>query len=249
MASWGRAVAACAVAAACENFMASILVLMGPQGAGKGTQAQLLAERFNLPIVATGEMLRDIAITDTPLGHQVREVQAAGQLVSDDILAEVVKTRLGQGDCKDGCILDGFPRTLPQARLLERISHAQGHQIFVVKIDVPREFLFKRLAGRRTCTACGAIYHVEFNPPAQDGICDLDGQPLFARSDDYPEAIENRLALYDEKTRPLVDYYAESNRLHKVDGTGPREEVFKRIADIFKSESTPKGERKMTNDD
>ena len=229
--------------------MPSILVLMGPQGAGKGTQAQMLAERFKLPIVATGEMLRDIALTNTPLGHQVRDVQAAGQLVSDDILAEVVNTRLGQCDCDNGCILDGFPRTLPQARLLERIAQSRGHRIFVVKIDVPREQLFNRLAGRRTCTACGAIYHVSYNPPAQEGICDLDGQPLFTRSDDYPDAIENRLALYDEKTRPLLDYYAESNRLYKVDGTGPREEVFDRIVDIFKKEASSEGDHKMMTDE
>jgi adenylate kinase len=222
---------------------------MGPQGAGKGTQAQMLADSFHLPIVATGDMLRDIALSDTPLGHQVREVQAAGQLVSDDILAEVIKTRLSKCDCEGGCILDGFPRTLPQARLLERIAQAQGHRISVVKIDVPRELLFKRLAGRRTCTACGAIYHVEFKPPAQDGVCDLDGQPLFTRSDDYPEAIENRLALYDEKTRPLLDYYAESGRLHKVDGTGTREEVFDRIAEVVRRESKAEGERKMMNDE
>jgi adenylate kinase len=214
---------------------------MGPQGAGKGTQAQLLADTFHLPIVATGDMLRDIALTDTELGHQVREVQAAGQLVSDDILAEVVKTRLSNCDCAGGCVLDGFPRTLPQARLLERIAQAQGHRISVIKIDVPRELLLKRLASRRTCTACGAIYNVEFKPPAQDGVCDLDSQPLFTRSDDYPEAIENRLALYEEKTRPLLDYYAESGRLHKVDGTGTPDEVFGRIAEIVRRESASEG--------
>jgi adenylate kinase len=222
---------------------------MGPQGAGKGTQAQMLADSFHLPIVATGDMLRDIALTDTPLGHQVRAVQAAGQLVSDDILAEVVKTRLSNCDCDGGCILDGFPRTLPQARLLERIAHSRGQRISVVKIDVPRELLFKRLTGRRTCTACGSIYHVEFMPSRQDGICDLDGQPLFTRSDDYPEAIENRLALYDEKTRPLLDYYGESGRLYKVDGTGTPEEVFGRIADVVKRESTSEAGRKVMNDE
>lgn len=222
---------------------------MGPQGAGKGTQAQMLAESCNLPIVATGDILRDIALTDTPLGHQVRETQAAGQLVSDDILAEVINSRLSQCDCERGCILDGFPRTLPQARLLERIAQSRGHRIVVVKIDVPREVLLKRLAGRRTCTVCGSIYHVKYKPPAQDGVCDLDGQPLFTRSDDYPEAIENRLALYDEKTRPLLDYYGESNRLHKVDGMGTVEEVFDRIADVYRKESASEGERKVMNDE
>jgi adenylate kinase len=224
--------------------MANIFVLMGPQGAGKGTQAQMLAERYGLPIVATGDLLREIALTDTPLALQVRAVQAAGQLVSDDILAEVVKTRLNCEDCKKSCILDGFPRTLPQARLLERIAQEQGNRIFVIKIDVPRDLLFKRLAGRRTCSVCGSIYNLDFKPPKQEGVCDLDGQPLFTRSDDNEEAIQQRLALYDEMTRPLFDYYAQSNRLHTVDGTGESEEVFNRIIDIVKRESHQTGESK-----
>ena len=128
--------------------MPDIIVLMGPQGAGKGTQAHLLAERFGLPLVATGDILREIALSDAPLGLQIRAVQAAGQLVSDDILAEVVKTRLSS-DCETGCILDGFPRTLPQARLLESIAEELGHRIPVMSIEVPRELLFKRLAGRQ----------------------------------------------------------------------------------------------------
>ena len=217
---------------------------MGPQGAGKGTQAQMLAERHGLPIVATGDMLREIALTDTPLALQVRAVQAAGQLVSDDILAEVVKARLCKNDCKAGCILDGFPRTLPQAKLLERIAQERGNRIFVIRIYVPRELLFKRLAGRRTCSACGSIYHIDFKPPKQEGICDLDGQPLFTRSDDNEEAIQQRLALYDEMTKPLFDYYAGSNRLYKVDGTKAPEEVFNQIEEIVLRESNQAGESK-----
>jgi adenylate kinase len=213
--------------------MPDITVLMGPQGAGKGTQAHLLAERLKLPLVATGDILREMAHSDEPLGLQVRKVQAAGQLVSDDILAEVVKSRLSRPDCAGGCILDGFPRTLPQVTLLETIAEQLGHQIRVFSIEVPRELLFKRLAGRRTCSACGAIYNVDNMPSTVKGVCDVDGQPLFTRSDDNEDAITQRLALYDEKTRPLLDCYAESGRLHKIDGTGAPEDVFGRIVNIL----------------
>lgn len=215
--------------------MPDIIGLMGPQGAGKGTQAQMLAERLGLPQIATGDILREMAQSSTPLGLQVREVQAAGQLVSDDILAEVVKSRLSRGDCECGCILDGFPRTLPQAWLLESIAESLGHQITVINMDAPRDVLIKRLSGRRTCSACGAIYNVYFKPSKKEGVCDLEGQPLITRSDDNEEAIARRLALYDEKTRPLVDYYAQSGRLHSVDGTGTPEDVFRRIIPIFES--------------
>ncbi len=222
---------------------------MGAQGAGKGTQAQMLAERLRVPIVATGDILREIATTDTALGHQVRDVLTSGQLVSDDILAEVVNERLARGDCNGGCILDGFPRTLPQARLLERIAQAQGHRITVVEIAVPRELLLKRLTGRLTCAACGAIYNIYFKPPKSDSVCDLDSQPLMRRSDDNEDAIRQRLALYDEKTRPLLDYYSDSGRLYRVEGTGAPEEVFDRIAAIVKKESAIEGGHKTMKDE
>ncbi|HZM87804.1 MAG TPA: adenylate kinase [Blastocatellia bacterium] len=228
-----REAVACVGDAATNTDMPDIIVLMGPQGAGKGTQAHLLAEILKLPLVATGDILREMAHSDEPLGLQVRKVQAAGQLVSDDILAEVVKTRLSRKDCEGGCVLDGFPRTLPQTRLLETIAEHLGHRITVISIVVPRELLFKRLAGRRTCTLCNEIYNVNLKPSKIDGVCDLDGQPLFTRSDDNEEAIAQRLALYDEKTRPLLDHYEESGRLYKIDGTGAPEDVFERIGSIL----------------
>ena len=233
MGSWDRAVADCAVAADYEIYMADIIVLMGSQGAGKGTQAKMLAEKFGLPIIATGDMLREVARSDRPLGLQVREIQASGQLVSDQILAEVVSHRTSQDDCSHGYILDGFPRTLPQAHLLDSIADEQGDRIVVIEIYVPRELLFKRLTGRQTCSECGAIYNIHFNPSKEKGICDLDGQPLFKRSDDNEESIAKRLALYDEKTLPLLDHYKESGHLHRVDGEGTPKGVFDRIAGLI----------------
>jgi adenylate kinase len=217
--------------------MPDIIVLMGPQGAGKGTQAQMLADRPKLPLVATGDILREMALSDTALGMQVRALQAAGQLVPDDILAEIIKSRLSRTDCERGCILDGFPRTLPQAWLLESIAERLGHRITVLSIEVPPDLLLKRLTGRRTCSACGAIYNIYFKPSKKEGVCDIDGQPLFTRSDDNEEAIAKRLALYDEKTRPLLDYYAKSGRLHSVDGAGSPEEVFGRILGVLRRQA------------
>ncbi len=210
---------------------------MGPQGAGKGTQAQLLADRFGLPIVATGDILREIAKDETEFGQHVKAVLATGELVSDDILAEVIKKRLCLNDCVGGCILDGFPRTLPQARLLETIAQEDGNRIVVIKIDVPRELLLRRLTGRRICKRCNSIYHMEFKPPKHDEVCDLDGEALMTRPDDTIEAIQQRLQLYQEKTRPLLEYYEASNRLQRVDGTGTPETVFNRLAEIVESDS------------
>jgi adenylate kinase len=217
--------------------MSNLYVLMGPQGAGKGTQAQLLADRFGLPIVATGDILREIAREETPFGRHVKAVLATGELASDDILAEVIKKRLCLNDCVGGCILDGFPRTLPQAHLLEKIAREDGNRIVVIKIDVPRELLLRRLTGRRICKRCNSIYHMEFKPPKHDEVCDLDGEALMTRPDDTIEAIQQRLQLYQEKTRPLLEYYEASNRLQRVDGTGTPETVFNRLAEIVDSDS------------
>ncbi|HLG17910.1 MAG TPA: adenylate kinase [Blastocatellia bacterium] len=213
--------------------MPAIVVLMGPQGAGKGTQAQRVSERLTLPIVATGDILREVARGDTEIGRQVKSIQAAGQLVSDDILAEVIHRRTSESDCTSGYILDGFPRTLPQARLLDSIARTQGHEIVVVSIKVPRELLYKRLTGRRTCTGCGAIYNIYSQPSVQENACDLCGKPLVMRPDDNEDAIAKRLALYDEKTQPIMNYYRESGRLHVVDGTGTPKAVFSRVISVL----------------
>jgi len=214
---------------------------MGPQGAGKGTQSGMLAEKLSLPIIATGDILREVARADTDLGHLVRDTQAAGRLVSDEILAEIVSRRIGQGDCAQGCILDGFPRTLPQAQLLDSIAAARGDRIIVIDIDVPRDLLMKRLAGRRICPACGALYNIYFKPPAKQGVCDLDGHELVTRSDDTEEAIEKRLSQYDEKTRPLLDYYRKRGSLFTVDGRGLPEQISANIAGFIERVAAPYG--------
>jgi adenylate kinase len=221
--------------------MPSIIVLMGPQGVGKGTQAKMLAQSFGLPIVATGDMLRDVAREETDLGRLVRENQAAGQLVSDEILAGVIGKRTSKEDCLGGYILDGFPRTLTQAQLLERIALDQGHHVSVIKISAPTELLHQRLAGRLTCTKCGAIYNKNSRPSKREGVCDLDGAPLFTRSDDNEKAIAQRLALYEKNTRPLLDYFAQSGRLSTVDGTGKPEDVAQRIAAAVTQQSRSNG--------
>jgi adenylate kinase len=207
-----------------------IVVLIGPQGAGKGTQAQMLSEKLGLPIIATGEILRKVAEEETPIGLRVRETQKSGNLVPDDILAQIVRDRIALADCDNGCILDGFPRTLPQAALLEELADLKGDKIFAVKISVPRDMLWKRLAGRRICSSCAATYNVYLKPSKADGICDLDRGALVTRDDDRPEAIEQRLALYDEKTKPILEYYKQSGRLHEIDGVGDPLDVFSRIA-------------------
>jgi adenylate kinase len=218
-----------------------IVVLIGPQGAGKGTQAQMLSEKLGLPIIATGEILRKVAEEDTPLGLKVRDIQKSGNLVPDEILAQIVRDRIALRDCDSGCILDGFPRTLPQAGLLEELANLRGDRIVAVQISVPRDMLWKRLAGRRTCSVCGATYNVYLKPSKEDGICDLDHGTLVVRDDDRPEAIEQRLALYDEKTKPILEYYRQSGRLHEVDGTGDPADVFGRIICVLGATGIARG--------
>jgi adenylate kinase len=217
--------------------MSKIIVLMGAPGAGKGTQARLLQERLKLPQISTGDIFRGLKNSQTPLAQEVREVMAAGQLVSDDLTIRLVRERTAQEDCKNGYILDGFPRTPAQAATLEKLAKEQGKQITAILIDVPHELLIKRMIGRRNCPICGELYNIYFKPPKNDNYCDLhpDTQ-LVQRADDNPNTVQARLATYDEQTRPLLEYYRAANLLHTVDGTREPEVIYKDIERIIKDE-------------
>jgi adenylate kinase len=200
--------------------------LLGPPGAGKGTQARLLSERFGLPHVSTGEILRRIAAADTPLGREVRAIQKAGLLVDDAVMARLLLERTEAPDCRNGYFLDGFPRTIGQAELLETLHGADRRPPVVVAIVVPAEALVRRLTGRRTCPVCGTIYNVYTNPPRAAEICDLEGAALVQRSDDTAEAAGVRIAEYELETAPLLAFYEARGRLIAVDGARDPDEIF-----------------------
>ena len=217
--------------------MAKIIVLMGAPGAGKGTQARLLQERLNLPQISTGDMFRALKEAHTPLAAEVRALMAAGQLVPDDVTIRVVRERTAGDDCREGYILDGFPRTPAQAAMLEKLAVEQSKQIQAIEIEMPRELLAKRMVGRRNCPVCGEIYNIYFKPPKNDNVCDFHPEAqLNHRADDNADTVQARLATYEEQTRPLLDYYKGANLLHVVDGTREPEVIYEDIVKIVKSE-------------
>ncbi len=201
-------------------------ILLGPPGAGKGTQAARLVERYGVVHVSTGDMLRAAVAAGTELGQRAKRFMDAGQLVPDDVVVGIVVERLRQPDCAAGCLLDGFPRTVAQAEALERHGIHVEH---VFLLDVPAEEVVRRLAGRRVCPSCGASYHVEFAPPRQEGVCDRCGSALVQRDDDRPETVRARLATYEESTRPLVEWYGRRGVLRTIPGAGSPDDVFGRI--------------------
>lgn len=213
--------------------MGRIIVIMGAPGAGKGTQSRLLSEKFSYPQISTGDILREMAQANTPLGHQLKEILASGNLVSDQILTQVILERTSHADCKFGYILDGYPRTLKQAELLEDLAASQSHEIVLVRVTVHRNTLLKRLTGRRICPTCGEIYNVYFKPPQQDGLCDLEGALLIQRSDDTAEKVGIRLSNYIESTTPLFDFYAKTGRMIVIDGEKPVEDVFVNLSSML----------------
>ena len=207
--------------------MAAIIVLIGAPGAGKGTQARLLQERMGLPQISTGDIFRSLAEANTPLANEVRDIQQAGRLIPDQIVIRVVEERTSQEDCRNGYILDGFPRTAAQAEMLEHLAERQGKGIKAILIDVPTELLMKRLTGRRTCSVCGEIYNIYFKPPKFDNRCDLHPErELLHRADDAPDKIQVRLETYANETAPLLNYYERNNRLHRIDGTREVEKIY-----------------------
>ena len=206
---------------------------MGAPGAGKGTQARLLQEQLHLPQISTGDIFRALAREQTPLAEEVRSVQAAGRLISDDLVIRVVRERTAAEDCRSGYILDGFPRTTIQAQMLEGLALDQGMEILAILIDVPLELLERRATGRRICPVCGEIYNIYSKPPAVEGVCDLHPDAkLDHRPDDQPEKIRVRLETYAQETKPLLDYYEKAGRLHRVDGTRDKQVIYRDIEKI-----------------
>lgn len=203
---------------------------MGAPGAGKGTQARLLQERLHLPQISTGDIFRALKHAQTPLAQEVREIMERGQLVPDELTIRLVRERTAQDDCRNGYILDGFPRTPAQAASLEQLAAEQGKSIVAINIDVPRELLEKRMTGRRNCPVCGEIYNIYFKPPQNDNVCDLHPEAqLVHRADDNSETVKARLETYEEQTRPLIEYYRSKGLLRSVDGTKQPEEIYENL--------------------
>ena len=210
------------------------LILFGPPGAGKGTQAERLQGDFQLPYIATGDMLRANVKDGTELGREAQKYMDAGDLVPDGLIVAMAADRLQQDDAQDGFILDGFPRTIDQAKALdEQLSDLGRRVTAALMIDVPDDEVVRRLSGRRMCVKSGHNYHVEFDPPKHEGVCDQDGSRLVQRDDDEPEVIENRLRVYHDQTEPLVEYYDSQGLMRRIDGTRPASDVHDHIRAVI----------------
>lgn len=210
------------------------VVMLGAPGAGKGTQAKRIAEKYQIPHISTGDIFRANIKGNTELGQQAKRYMDQGLLVPDEVTIGMVLDRIEQDDCRGGYILDGFPRTIPQAETLTAALAERGEKIdYALNVDVSDKHIIARMAGRRACPKCGASYHVEFAPPKQDGICDVCGETLVLRDDDKPETVEKRLTVYHDQTQPLIEYYRQKEALYSVDGTQEMDVVFQSIVDIL----------------
>ncbi len=210
------------------------IIMLGAPGAGKGTQAKKIADKYQVPHISTGDIFRANIKNGTELGKKAKTYMDQGLLVPDELVVDLVVDRLAQDDCKNGCVLDGFPRTIPQAESLDAALAAKGEAIdYAIDVDVPDENIINRMSGRRACVACGATYHIVHIPTKVEGICDRCGEALILRDDDKPETVKKRLDVYHEQTQPLIDYYTKKNVLKSVDGTQDMETVFQSIVDIL----------------
>lgn len=210
------------------------IIMLGAPGAGKGTQAMMIAGKYGIPHVSTGDIFRANIKNGTELGKEAKKYMDQGLLVPDELTVKILLDRVAQADCAGGYVLDGFPRTIPQAEVLDKALTELGDAIdFAIDVDVPDENIVKRMSGRRACLKCGATYHVEHIPPKKEGICDHCGQPLVLRDDDRPETVLNRLSVYHSQTQPLIEYYSAKGVLRTVDGTAPMEDVFAAITAIL----------------
>ncbi|WP_196593810.1 adenylate kinase [Pectinatus sottacetonis] len=211
------------------------ILLMGPPGAGKGTQAAKLVEEFKIPHISTGDMFRAAVKNQTELGKKAKACMDQGKLVPDDVTIGIVKERLSQDDCQKGFILDGFPRTVEQAKALDKIVAELGLKLTgALNIDVPAKELIERAVGRRICKKCGETYHIRFKVPAKDGICDICGGELYQRADDSEETMKNRLAVYDEQTKPLIKYYKDAGIYKQVDGRQSMDKVYSDVVAVLR---------------
>lgn len=219
-----------------ENRKADIMkiIMLGAPGAGKGTQAKKIAEKYSVPHISTGDIFRSNIKNGTELGMKAKAFMDQGLLVPDELTCDLVVDRIGQDDCKNGYILDGFPRTIPQAEALNTALKSMGTSIdYAIDVEVQDSHIVNRMSGRRACTGCGATYHVKYNAPKAENICDACGEALVLRDDDKPETVQKRLTVYHDQTQPLIDYYKKAGVLRTVDGTLDMEDVFSAIIAIL----------------
>jgi len=210
------------------------IIMLGAPGAGKGTQAKKIASKYNIPHVSTGDILRANIKNNTELGQKAKVYMDKGDLVPDALVVDLIMDRFKEADCANGYVLDGFPRTIPQAEALDNALSANGEKIeFAIDIEVPDENIINRMSGRRACVGCGATYHIKYNPTKVEDVCDVCGEKLILREDDKPETVQNRLTVYHDMTKPLIDYYANKGILTEVDGTKDMEEVFSDIINVL----------------
>ncbi|MBQ6231650.1 MAG: adenylate kinase [Eubacterium sp.] len=210
------------------------IIMLGAPGAGKGTQAKMLAEKYSIPHISTGDIFRANIKEGTELGKKAKEYMDKGLLVPDELVVDLVIDRFKADDCRNGYILDGFPRTIPQAEALDAALAAQGEKMdYAINVEVPDENIVNRMSGRRACVGCGATYHIKYNPTKVEGICDVCGKELILRDDDKPETVLNRLKVYHDQTQPLIDYYGKAGIVKEVDGTVDMNDVFNAIVEIL----------------